>query len=170
MGTHPDLTALVGTGNYSTIAIADEIAARGSSAKAFGVDADPDVLTLMREGKVAGIVAQNPYVMGYQTVEMLVAATKGESPAEKLVYTESVFVTPTTWMIRRSRRPSASTRSVLSKASSGEDRSAAPTDCPPAVHRDGRSLPARRANGPARALACRAIRCPRHLTSRFEAL
>ena len=54
----------------------------------------PDVLTLMREGKVAGIVAQNPYQMGYQTVEMLVAATKGENPAEKLVYTDSVFVTP----------------------------------------------------------------------------
>ncbi|MBK7819774.1 MAG: substrate-binding domain-containing protein [Tessaracoccus sp.] len=91
---HPDLGAMVGTGNYSTIAIADEIIARGSNAKAFGMDADPDVLTLMREGKVAGIVAQNPYDMGYQTVEMLVAATKGEKPAEKLVYTDSVFVTP----------------------------------------------------------------------------
>lgn len=91
---NPDLAAMAGTGNYSTIAIADEVASRGLATLVFGVDADPDVLTQMREGLVHGVVAQNPYEIGYQTVEVLVAAINGEVPDESLVYTESAWITP----------------------------------------------------------------------------
>lgn len=93
MQAYPELDALVGTGIYATIAIADEVAARGADTKVFGVDVGPDALTQLKEGKITGIVAQNPYQIGYQMVETLVNAITGEAPAEKLVYTESAWIT-----------------------------------------------------------------------------
>ncbi len=90
---NPDLDALVGTGNYSTLAISDEVAARGSDTLVFGVDAGPDILSQIEAGNIDGIVAQNPYGIGYQTVEVLAKAINGELPAEKLAYTDSAWVT-----------------------------------------------------------------------------
>lgn len=91
---HPDLSALVGTSNYSTIAIADEVAAKGAKVIVAGVDAAPDVVTQIKEGKIAGVVAQNPVEIGRQTVETLVHLHKGEAPAEKTIVTKSLWVTP----------------------------------------------------------------------------
>lgn len=90
----PDLKALVGTSNYSTIAIADEVATTGRDVIVAGVDAAPDVITLLREDKIAGIVTQNPLEIGYQTVEVLVKAAAGEMPTESVTVTDSIWVTP----------------------------------------------------------------------------
>lgn len=90
---HPDLKGMVGTSNYSTIAIADEVAAKGLDVTVVGVDAAPDVLTLLQEGKIAGIVTQNPYEIGYETVRTLIDAARGNLPAEKFIVTDSVWVT-----------------------------------------------------------------------------
>lgn len=90
---HPDLAALVGTGEYPTIAIADEVAAKGVATKVVGVDSNPDILTLLRDGKIHGIVTQNPYNMGYQTVKALVEATKGTMPSSDKMVSESAWVT-----------------------------------------------------------------------------
>lgn len=90
---HPDLDALVGTAEYPTIAIADEVAAKGVNTKVIGVDSNPDVLTLLREGKIHGIVTQNPFNMGYQAVKILVEAKKGVLPASTSVVSESAWVT-----------------------------------------------------------------------------
>ena len=38
-------------------------------------------------------MVQNPYGMGKKTVELIVAASKGENPSEKNVVSESVWVT-----------------------------------------------------------------------------
>lgn len=90
---NPDLDALVGTSIHATIAIADEVAARGADTLVFGVDSGPDVLTQLEAGMINGFVAQNPYAIGYQTVEALVAAANGEEPEESLVYTDSAWIT-----------------------------------------------------------------------------
>lgn len=90
---HPDLAGFAATGIYATIAIADEVAARGTDTKVVGVDAGPDVITQINDDMIEGVVAQNPYQIGYQTVETLVAAVKGENPTEKVIYTESLWVT-----------------------------------------------------------------------------
>lgn len=89
----PDLDALVGTSIHATIAIADEVAARGADTLVFGVDSGPDVLTQLEAGMIGGFVAQNPYAIGYETVEALVAAARGEEPEESLVYTDSAWIT-----------------------------------------------------------------------------
>lgn len=90
---HPDLVGFFGTDDDSTIAIADEVAAKNLQTKVVGVDSSPDVISLLEQGKISGIVVQNPYGMGKKTVELIVAASKGENPAEKNVVSESVWVT-----------------------------------------------------------------------------
>lgn len=90
---NPDIDAMAATGIYATVAIADEAAARGGDIVVVGVDAGEDVLTQLEEGKIDGIVAQNPYAIGYQTVEVLVAAARGELPGEDVIYTDSLWIT-----------------------------------------------------------------------------
>lgn len=91
---HPDLVGFFGTDDDSTIAIADEVAAKGLTTTVVGVDSSPDVLTLLEEGKIHGVVVQNPFGMGYLTVRILVDAANGNNPAESNVVSESVWVTP----------------------------------------------------------------------------
>ncbi len=91
---HPDLVGFFGTDDDSVIAIADEVAAKSMKTTVIGIDASPDVLTLLEESKIFGVVVQNPFGMGYKTVEMLVDASKGTMPAETNIVSESVWVTP----------------------------------------------------------------------------
>lgn len=91
---HPDLVGFFGTDDDSVTAIADEVAAKDMPTTVVGVDASPDVLTLLEESKIFGVVVQNPFGMGYRTVEMLVEASKGNMPAESNIVSESVWVTP----------------------------------------------------------------------------
>ena len=90
---HPTLVGFFGTDDDSTIAIADEVKAKSLSTKVVGVDASPDVLTLIKGGQINGIVTQNPYGIGYKTVKILVDASKGTMPTAKDVVSESVWVT-----------------------------------------------------------------------------
>ena len=48
---------------------------------------------MLEQGKISGVVVQNPHGMGKKTVELIVAASKGENPSEKNVVSESVWVT-----------------------------------------------------------------------------
>jgi ribose transport system substrate-binding protein len=89
---HPDLAGLAGTGVDATVAIGDMISQLKSKAVGVGIDASPDTLTQISEGKLAGLVTQNPYQMGYKTVQMLVDAIKGNPPTEKTMVSESVWV------------------------------------------------------------------------------
>lgn len=91
---HPDLVGFFGTDDDSVIAIADEVAAKDMSTTVIGIDASPDVLTLLEETKIFGVIVQNPFDMGYKTVEMLVEASEGTMPAETNIVSESVWVTP----------------------------------------------------------------------------
>ncbi|MCC2594693.1 substrate-binding domain-containing protein [Tessaracoccus sp. OS52] len=89
---HPDLVGFFGTDDDSAVAIADEVVAKGSDTVVVGIDATPDVLTLVEEGAIAGVIVQNPFGIGYQTVEILLAASKGEFPSERDIVSESVWV------------------------------------------------------------------------------
>jgi ribose transport system substrate-binding protein len=90
---HPNLVGMFGTDDDSTIGIADEVASMNKDVKVAGIDTSPDVLTLLGQGKIAGVVAQNPYDMGYQAVKILYAASKGQMPASKNVVAQSIWVT-----------------------------------------------------------------------------
>ncbi|MGO1385273.1 MAG: substrate-binding domain-containing protein, partial [Arachnia sp.] len=91
---HPDLVGFFGTDDDSVTAIADEVAAKDMDTIVVGIDASPDVLTLLEETLIFGVVVQNPFGMGYRTVEMLVEAADGTLPEETNIISESVWVTP----------------------------------------------------------------------------
>ncbi|MDR1431670.1 MAG: substrate-binding domain-containing protein, partial [Propionibacteriaceae bacterium] len=92
---NPDLVGFFGTDDDSVIAIAEEVASRNLSAqiKVIGVDASPDEIKLVKEGKITGAVTQNPGGIGYKTVQVLVDAAKGTMPAQKEIISESVWYT-----------------------------------------------------------------------------
>lgn len=90
---HPDLVGFFGTDDDSTVAIADEVAIKGFETFVVGVDASPDVITLLEEGKIDGVVLQNPFGIGYETVRILFEASQGTQPTEKNIVSESVWVT-----------------------------------------------------------------------------
>ncbi len=91
---HPDLAGFFGTDDDSVIAIADEVAAKESDTTVIGIDASPDVLTLLEDNSIFGVVLQNPFGMGYRTVEMLVEANDGTMPESDKIVSDSVWVTP----------------------------------------------------------------------------
>ncbi len=91
---NPDLVGFYGTDDDSVVAIADEVLVKNMDVKVVGVDASPDVVTLVREGAIDGVMVQNPYGIGYKAVEILVEAARGELPTDKNVVEDSVWVTP----------------------------------------------------------------------------
>lgn len=91
---HPDLVGFFGTDDDSTVAIADEVAIKEFDTVVVGVDASPDVVTLIEEGKIHGVVLQNPFGIGFETVRLIYEASQGTMPSEKNIVSESVWVTP----------------------------------------------------------------------------
>lgn len=91
---HPDLVGFFGTDDDSTVAIADEVAIKDLATFVVGVDASPDVVTLIEEGKIHGVVLQNPFGIGFETVRLIYEASQGTMPSEKNIVSESVWVTP----------------------------------------------------------------------------
>lgn len=90
---HPDLVGFFGTDDDSVIAIADEVEAKGFDISVIGIDSSPDVITLVEGGQITGVITQDPAGMGYRTIEVAVAAARGEEPSEKNIVSESVWVT-----------------------------------------------------------------------------
>ncbi|MDR1852794.1 MAG: substrate-binding domain-containing protein [Propionibacteriaceae bacterium] len=91
--SNPDLVGMFGTDDDSVIAIADEVAAKGSKAVVIGVDASPDEISLVKEGKITGGITQNPGGIGYQAVKTLYDAYKGTMPTEKNIVSPAVWYT-----------------------------------------------------------------------------
>jgi ribose transport system substrate-binding protein len=90
---HPDLAGFYGTSDNATIAAGDEVAAKGYTTKVIGIDATPDLVTMIEAGQVTGIVTQNAYDVGYTTVKVLVDIAQGNPPAESYVPIPSVWAT-----------------------------------------------------------------------------
>jgi ribose transport system substrate-binding protein len=90
-----NLVGFFGTDDDSVIAIAEEVASRNLSGKVkvIGVDASPDEIKLVKEGKITGAVTQNPGGIGYKTVQVLVDAANGTMPTQKEIISESVWYT-----------------------------------------------------------------------------
>ena len=70
-----------------------ETSNRAGKVKLVGFDAGENLVKAMREGSIHGLVAQDPFGMGYQGVKAAVAVLEGES-VEKRIPTRVVTVTP----------------------------------------------------------------------------
>ena len=92
---NPGLVGLFGTDDDSAIACGAEVQAKGLGAQVtvIGVDASADEIAMVADGQITGAVTQNPFNIGYQTVQVLVEAVKGAAPAQKSIVSESVWYT-----------------------------------------------------------------------------
>lgn len=86
-----DLAGFYCTGDHGTIAAADQVKAMGKDTKVIGIDANPEVASMIQAGEVTGVVTQDAFQVGYQTVKVLVDAANGTMPAEKEVVVPSVW-------------------------------------------------------------------------------
>jgi ribose transport system substrate-binding protein len=70
-----------------------ETSKRAGKIKFVGFDTGESLIEGMREGSIHGLVAQDPFNMGYQGVKAAVGVLKGE-PVEKRIPTRVVTITP----------------------------------------------------------------------------
>ncbi|HET7616557.1 MAG TPA: sugar-binding protein [Bacillales bacterium] len=78
---HPDVTAFFGTSALDGIGIAATVQSLGKTKDVFILSFDtlPDTLKLMKKGKIGATVAQEPYEMGYKSVELMVNIANGKN-------------------------------------------------------------------------------------------
>lgn len=89
---HPQLAGFFGTDDDSAIAIADQVKQMNSKAKVIGVDFTPDVQSQLEGDQISGVMVQNPYQIGYDTVKTLVEASKGTQPSSKNIVMPAIWV------------------------------------------------------------------------------
>ena len=76
---HPDLAGMFASNESSTVGAARALKGRtGSTVKLVGFDSGPSLEAGLRDGLIDSLVVQNPFKMGYESVEAAVKALKGE--------------------------------------------------------------------------------------------
>jgi ribose transport system substrate-binding protein len=75
---YPDLTAMFGSNESSTVGAAQALKARSSKVKLVGFDSGPTLLADLRSGVIDSLVVQHPFRMGYEALTAAVRKLKGE--------------------------------------------------------------------------------------------
>jgi ribose transport system substrate-binding protein len=85
---HPDLVGVFATFEPSVFGTMSAVAGtdREDDLVIVGYDANPAEVDALREGKLAALVIQTPYEMGYQSVTQMSKLLKGEITAESIQY------------------------------------------------------------------------------------
>lgn len=83
---HPDIKGVFATHDISALLVIKELQEQGVTIPVIGADGIPDMLKLIKDGTISSTVAQNPYDMGYLSVETALKVTKGKN-VEKVVDT-----------------------------------------------------------------------------------
>ena len=76
---HPDLDALFGSNESSTIGASQAIKSRTTHAKLVGFDSSPGVLDDLAAGRIDSVVVQDPFFMGYETVRLASLDLNGQA-------------------------------------------------------------------------------------------
>jgi len=75
---HPDLKGVITSTDYLAIPVVKVLQEQGLTMPVTGADGIIKMLELVEKGTLIGTVAQNPYDMGYLSVEAALKVTKGE--------------------------------------------------------------------------------------------
>jgi ribose transport system substrate-binding protein len=75
---HPDLKGIVTSSDYIALPILKMVREQGFDLPVTGTDGIPDMLELIQDGILTISVIQNPYDMGYLSIEAAYKVTKGE--------------------------------------------------------------------------------------------
>lgn len=90
MQEHPEVNAFFGTSALDGIEIAHVVEKYNKQKEIYiiGFDTLPETLNYIRQGTIKATVVQEPYEMGYRSVEMLIDLTEGKS-VPPIVHTET---------------------------------------------------------------------------------
>ncbi|WP_157273112.1 sugar ABC transporter substrate-binding protein [Neobacillus bataviensis] len=75
---HPDLKGVVTSTDYLAIPVVNVLKEQGLTMPVTGADGISKMVELVEKGDVTGTIAQNPYDMGYLSVQAALQVTKGE--------------------------------------------------------------------------------------------
>jgi ribose transport system substrate-binding protein len=81
---HPDIKGIIATHDTLALDVIKSLEDMGLNMPVTGADGTTDLIELIESEKIPGTVAQNPYDMGYLSVETALKVTKGES-VEKFI-------------------------------------------------------------------------------------
>ena len=92
--SNPDLDAIFAANEPSVMGAAQALKSRGQSGEVtlVGFDASPSEIKGVRNGTIHGLIVQDPFRMGYLSVEQAMKAIKGES-VQKQIDSGSTVVT-----------------------------------------------------------------------------
>lgn len=85
IGNHPNLKAVVGIYSYNAPAIIDVVKElnKREALKVVAFDAEPITISQMGQGQVDAMMVQNPYQMGYKSVQLLKALVTDDVATQK---------------------------------------------------------------------------------------
>ncbi|MGZ4161725.1 MAG: sugar ABC transporter substrate-binding protein [Neobacillus sp.] len=86
LNDHPDIKGIITTHDLVAIPVIKVLEEQGLTIPVIGADGIPDMVKLIVDGTISDTVAQNPYDMGYISVETALKVIKGEH-VEKFVDT-----------------------------------------------------------------------------------
>ena len=75
---HPDLKGVVASSDYIALPALKVIQKHGLEMPVTGADGITEMLELIEKGTLSSAIAQNPYDMGYISVQTALKVTKGE--------------------------------------------------------------------------------------------
>lgn len=78
--TYPGLDALFASNESSTVGSAQALKSRKSAVKLVGFDSSPNLIEDLKTGLIDSLVVQNPFKMGYDSVQAAVMKLKGGTP------------------------------------------------------------------------------------------
>jgi ribose transport system substrate-binding protein len=88
----PDLIAMFGSNESSSVGAARAIKGRSSKVKLVGFDSGPTLEADLKSGIIDSLVVQDPFSMGYRAVSIAMKKLNGEAP-EKIQNLEPRLVT-----------------------------------------------------------------------------
>jgi len=79
---HPDLDALFASNESSTVGAAQALKGRKGRVRLVGFDSSPTLLEDLQSGLIDSLVVQDPFKMGYESVQAAVKKLQGGAPVK----------------------------------------------------------------------------------------
>jgi ribose transport system substrate-binding protein len=96
MSAVPDIAGVFYASGREAVGAANAIKAAGKNVVSMGYNGDPEEIQAIRDGVLAGTIAQQPYNIGYESVMLLKKIFAGEEYEDAVVPVDVALLTPDT--------------------------------------------------------------------------
>jgi ribose transport system substrate-binding protein len=96
MSAVPDIAGVFYASGREAVGAANAIKAAGKNIVSMGYNGDPEEIQAIRDGVLAGTIAQQPYNIGYESVMLLKKIFEGEKYEDAVVPVDVALLTPDT--------------------------------------------------------------------------